>query len=73
VVAREMKNQGSGTIVNMGSTNGILGEEGLAHYNASKAGVILLIKTMAIELAPYNVRVNSVCPGFILTELQLES
>jgi 3-oxoacyl-[acyl-carrier protein] reductase len=73
VVANEMKNQCSGAIVNMGSTNGILGEEGLAHYNASKAGVILLTKTMAIELAPHNVRVNSVCPGFILTELQLES
>ena len=73
VVAAEMKGQGSGAIVNMGSTNGILGEEGLAHYNASKAGVILLSKTMAIELAPHNVRVNSVCPGFILTELQIES
>jgi 3-oxoacyl-[acyl-carrier protein] reductase len=73
VVAAEMKGQGSGAIVNMGSTNVILGEEGLAHYNASKAGVILLSKTMAIELAPHNVRVNSVCPGFILTELQLES
>ena len=73
VVAAEMKGQGSGAIVNMGSTNGILGEEGLAHYNASKAGVILLSKTMAIELAPHNIRVNSVCPGFILTELQLES
>jgi 3-oxoacyl-[acyl-carrier protein] reductase len=73
VVAAEMKNQGSGAIVNMGSTNGILGEEGLAHYNASKAGVILLTKTMAIELALHNIRVNSVCPGFILTELQLES
>jgi 3-oxoacyl-[acyl-carrier protein] reductase len=73
VVAAEMKDQGSGAIVNMGSTNGILGEEGLAHYNASKAGVILLSKTMAIELAPHNIRVNSVCPGFILTELQLES
>lgn len=73
IAAREMKDQGSGAIVNMGSTNGLLGEEGLAHYNASKAGVILLTKTMAIELASYNVRVNSVCPGFILTELQLES
>ena len=73
VVAAEMRNQASGAIVNMGSTNGILGEEGLAHYNASKAGVILLTKTMAIELAPHNIRVNSVCPGFILTELQLES
>lgn len=72
IVAKEMKNQGSGAIVNMGSTNSILGEAGLAHYNASKAGVVLLSKTMAIELAPYNIRVNSVCPGFILTDLALE-
>ena len=73
VTAREMKEQGSGAIINMASTNGILGEAGLAHYNASKAGVVLLSKTMALELAPYNIRVNSVCPGFILTDLQLES
>lgn len=72
VTAREMKGQGSGAIVNMASTNGVLGEPGLAHYNASKAGVVLLSKTMAIELAPYNIRVNSVCPGFILTDLALE-
>ena len=72
VVAREMLEQGSGAIVNMASTNGILGEPLLAHYNASKAGVVLLSKTMAIELAPHNVRVNSVCPGFILTDLAQE-
>ena len=72
VVAREMVEQGSGAIVNMASTNGILGEPLLAHYNASKAGVVLLSKTMAIELAPHNVRVNSVCPGFILTDLARE-
>jgi 3-oxoacyl-[acyl-carrier protein] reductase len=67
-----MKDQGSGAIVNMASTNGILGEAGLAPYNASKAGVVLLSKTIAIELAPYNIRVNSVCPGFILTDLAQE-
>ena len=72
VVAREMRERGSGAIVNMASTNGILGEPGLAPYNASKAGVVLLSKTMAIELAPHNIRVNSVCPGFIFTDLALE-
>jgi 3-oxoacyl-[acyl-carrier protein] reductase len=73
VVAREMREQRSGAIVNMGSTNGILGEANLAHYNATKAGVILLSKTMAIELAPFGVRVNCVCPGFILTDLAVEA
>jgi 3-oxoacyl-[acyl-carrier protein] reductase len=72
VVARQMAKQKSGSIVNMASTNGILGEPGLAHYNASKSGVILLTKSMAIELAAFNIRVNSVCPGFILTELAQE-
>jgi 3-oxoacyl-[acyl-carrier protein] reductase len=74
VVAREMVKRGrGGAIVNMASTNGLLGEAGLAHYNASKAGVILLTKTLAIELAPYNIRVNCVCPGFIKTELAAEA
>jgi 3-oxoacyl-[acyl-carrier protein] reductase len=72
VAARVMRDQDSGAIVNMASTNGILREPGLAHYNASKAGVVLLSKTMALELAPYNIRVNSVCPGFILTDLVQE-
>jgi len=68
--ARVMVAQGKGgAIVNMASTNGLLGEKGLAAYNASKAGVILLTKTMAIELAKYNIRVNCVSPGFIWTDL----
>lgn len=62
-----------GAIVNLASSNGHVGERGLAAYNASKAGVILLTKTMAIELAPYNIRVNAVSPGFILTELAREA
>ena len=71
-VSENMIKNGGGVIVNMSSTNGLLAEEGLAAYNASKAGVILLSKTMALELAKYKIRVNSVCPGFIRTKL-LES
>lgn len=71
--ARAMIEQGKGgAMVNMASSNGHMGEKGLAAYNASKAGVILLTKTMAIELAPHNIRVNCVSPGFILTELAAE-
>jgi 3-oxoacyl-[acyl-carrier protein] reductase len=73
VVSKEMAKQKFGSIVNMSSSNAILGEANLAHYNASKAGVKLLSKTMAIELAPYDIRVNNVCPGFILTDLAIEA
>ena len=72
-VARRMVDQGGGSIVHMSSTNGLLGEAGLAPYNASKAGIILLGKTMAIELAPYGIRVNSVCPGSIDTGMGPEA
>ncbi len=58
-----------GVILNMGSTNGIMGYPFYADYNASKAGVIELTRSMALELAP-KVRVNVICPGFILTPMQ---
>ncbi|MFW6116788.1 MAG: SDR family NAD(P)-dependent oxidoreductase [bacterium] len=68
--ARVMIEQGEGgAIVSMASTNGHVGEKCLAAYNASKAGVVLLTKTMAIELAPHNIRVNCVAGGFIQTKL----
>jgi len=70
--AKIMKEQKFGSIINISSTNGILGQAGEAHYNASKAGIILLSKTMAIELAEFGIRVNSVCPGLILTDLTKE-
>jgi 3-oxoacyl-[acyl-carrier protein] reductase len=72
--ARVMVDQGTGgSIVNMASTNGHMAERGLAAYNASKAGVILLTKTMALELASSGIRVNCVSPGLIKTELALEA
>ncbi len=70
IVARHMVERNiEGRIVNMASTNGLVGEADLAHYNASKFGVVGLTMTMAIELAPYKIRVNSVCPGLIKTRL----
>jgi len=69
VVARQMVKQKSGSIVNMASTNGIVGEYGLSGYNASKFGVVGLTMTMAIELAPHGIRVNAAAPGMISTKL----
>lgn len=67
--ARRMLADGGGVILNMGSTNGLMGYHHYADYNASKAGVIELTRSMALELAP-TVRVNAVCPGYILTLMQ---
>jgi NAD(P)-dependent dehydrogenase (short-subunit alcohol dehydrogenase family) len=65
---RMLKGKG-GVILNMGSTNGLIGSPYYSAYNASKAGVIELTRTMALELAP-QIRVNAVCPGYILTQMQ---
>jgi meso-butanediol dehydrogenase/(S,S)-butanediol dehydrogenase/diacetyl reductase len=67
--ARRMLAGTGGVIINMGSTNGLVGHPYYADYNASKAGVIALTRTMALELAP-TVRVNAVCPGYVLTPMQ---
>jgi len=67
--ARRMLAQGGGVIVNMGSSNGLMGYHYYADYNASKAGVIELSRSMALELGP-TIRVNAVCPGFIMTPMQ---
>jgi NAD(P)-dependent dehydrogenase (short-subunit alcohol dehydrogenase family) len=67
--ARRMTAGSGGVILMTASTNGLTAHEYYADYNASKAGVILLARTMALELAP-SVRVNAVCPGYVLTPMQ---
>jgi meso-butanediol dehydrogenase/(S,S)-butanediol dehydrogenase/diacetyl reductase len=67
--ARRMDAADGGVILMTASTNGLTGHEYYADYNASKAGVILLARTMALELAP-KIRVNAVCPGYVLTPMQ---
>jgi meso-butanediol dehydrogenase/(S,S)-butanediol dehydrogenase/diacetyl reductase len=67
--ARQMMNANGGVILNTASTNGITGYPFYADYNASKAGVIELTKSMALELAP-KIRVNAVAPGYVLTPMQ---
>jgi NAD(P)-dependent dehydrogenase (short-subunit alcohol dehydrogenase family) len=67
---KRMLPQKSGVILLTASTNGMQGHPLYADYNASKAGVILLAKTMALEFAPW-IRVNAVCPGYVLTPMQM--
>jgi NAD(P)-dependent dehydrogenase (short-subunit alcohol dehydrogenase family) len=68
-VLPHMLERGAGSIVNIASQAGKRGNRFIAHYNASKAGVISLTQTAALEAAPH-VRVNCVCPGIINTDLQ---
>ena len=67
-VARQMiKAEHGGKIVNLGSRAGIHPNAGMAHYCTSKAGVMMLTKSLALELAPHNILVNAVAPGVVLT------
>ena len=67
--ARRMLAGSGGVILNMGSTSGMNGYPRYADYNAAKAGVIELTRTMALELAP-TIRVIAVCPGYVWTPMQ---
>jgi meso-butanediol dehydrogenase/(S,S)-butanediol dehydrogenase/diacetyl reductase len=67
--ARHMWERDGGVILQTASTNGIVGQPYYADYNATKAGVIELTRTMALELAP-KVRVCAIAPGYVLTPMQ---
>ncbi|MEG0276868.1 MAG: 3-oxoacyl-[acyl-carrier-protein] reductase [Coprobacillus sp.] len=68
-VSRIMMKQREGVIINMASVIGLIGNMGQANYAASKAGVIGFSKSIAKELAPRNIRVNVIAPGFIETDM----
>ncbi len=58
-----------GNILNIGSDAGLMGCPGIVVYCASKAGVVNMTKAMAIEIAPDNIRVNCICPGYVDTDM----
>jgi len=64
-----MLEHGGGSIINIASIEGVQGTEGGSSYNASKGGVVLLTKNMAIDYGRAGIRVNAICPGFIDTPL----
>jgi meso-butanediol dehydrogenase/(S,S)-butanediol dehydrogenase/diacetyl reductase len=65
----QMQKQGKGAIVNIASTSGLSADYGLCSYNAAKAGVINLTRAMAIDHAREGIRVNTVCPGYMVTPM----
>src|SRR6266487_497345 len=65
----QMISKRSGKIICISSTAGLKGMANLAHYVAAKHGVLGLVKTLAIELAPYNINVNAVCPTSVDTAM----
>ena len=68
-----MKKQKSGNIINISSTAGQRGEAEHSHYAASKGAIISLTKSLATELAPWDIRVNCVAPGWVYTDMSKDA
>jgi len=68
-VAKVMKKQGGGKIINIASVDGFKPEPGVSVYSISKAGVRMITKAFALELAPFNIQVNAIAPGPISTKM----
>lgn len=68
-VGKHMIPKNKGKIINISSVAGLFGYASSAHYSASKAGVISLTKTLAVEWGKYNIQVNAICPGVFATDM----
>lgn len=66
-----MKKAGSGKIINLASTLGLVGLANRTPYASSKGAVVQMTRALALELAPFNINVNAICPGPFLTEMNL--
>lgn len=71
-VAEGMKAAGGGAIINFGSTSWMIGQGGMAAYTASKSANLGLTRSLARDLGQYNIRVNSLAPGWIMTQRQID-
>ena len=71
-VVEDMKSLGGGSIINMGSVSWMMGQGGMAVYTASKSGVLGLTRSLARDLGEFNIRVNSIVPGWIMTQRQID-
>lgn len=66
-----MKRAGSGKIINLASTLGLVGLANRTPYTASKGAVVQMTRALALELAPFNINVNAICPGPFLTDMNV--
>jgi len=70
-VTPQMKKQQRGSIINLASTLGLVGLANRTPYTASKGAVVQMTRALGLELAPFNINVNAICPGPFLTEMNI--